>query len=208
MSVRERIEQAESSLKAYPLWQRIFAYVALFVAIAYGAYTLFFADLIQEREHKQQEIASLRHQIIKYSPRRYERKLKNEKKALIQLRSALAHARDKEMQLRAKFHLHSLQLLNQSNLAKLLDDILFDSKRKNLVLDTIDILPVHLPFQGQLEVQKELLITGHGNFLDFVHFVRNIEAHPMLVKIEHMHIETNGTTPSFTLQVSLYGAKQ
>ncbi len=183
------------------------AYVLVALLLVYGTYTLFFADLFAMRAQKEEQIAQLHRKIAKYDPKRFEAKLKRLKERNVRLRADIDKARAKEMELRAQLQDASMRFLNQKNLTALLDDMLADSKHKGLVLEKIDINATKIPYMGKLEIQKELRVQGQGRFLELVRFMRGIEAHPMLLKIDDLHIETNGTVPKFSFVIKLYGAK-
>ncbi|GEM_PF-2864218 len=205
MSWRERLEAIEARLKAYPLWQRAMLYLLIALFVIYGGYELFLSDIFAERAYKMEQITQLQSKIAKRSPKRYEAKLKKLKKELVQLREELQRARAKEMELRSRLQKTETRFLDQKSLAKLLDDILADSKQRGLALAKIDIQDMHEPYIGKIEVAKRFEVSGQGRFLELVGFLRGIERHPMLLKIDDLHIETNGTIPQFRFLIKLYG---
>ncbi len=205
MSWRERFESIETRIRSYPLWQRVVLYLLIALFILYGGYELFLGDLVAQREYKKEQIARLENKIKKRSPLRYEAKLKKLKKELAQLREELQRARAKEMELRSRLQMEQTRFLDQKNLAGLLDDILADSKKRGLALAKIDIRDLHEPYIGKIQVAKELDVSGRGMFLALAGFLRGIEKHPMMLKIDNLHIETNGTVPHFRFFIKLYG---
>ena len=205
MSWRERLEAIEARLQTYPLWQRAVLYLLIALFVIYGGYELFLNDLFMERAYKMEQIAQLQSKIAKRSPKRYEARLKKLKKELAQLREELQRARAKEMELRSRLQKTETRFLDQKSLAKLLDDILVDSKQRGLALAKIDIQDTREPYIGKIEVTKRFEVSGQGRFLELVGFMRGIERHPMLLKIDDLHIETNGTIPQFRFFIKLYG---
>jgi len=205
MRVGERVEYYENRLQELPRSKRFMLYAALFLVAGYLLYAFLFEPQLEQLSELESQAQQLRTEVAKSSPRRYERLVVAKKQDLAKMRQRLDRLKQEEFALLQKLHMQEFLFLHPQNFAQLLEDILAESKKRGIALTLIEIDDEKKPFMGRLYQRKRLLIEGKGEFLQDVGFLRAIEAHPMLLRIDDLQIETNGSAPRFRFSLHLYG---
>ncbi len=179
----------------------------VFVLIV-GGYFGFLEKKLQQLQSKKERLALLERSIYKQSPRYLEAKIAQLRRQLIKLRTRIEALRFKRSSLLDQLQKRRVLFLSPKSFSKLLEKILAASYRYGLELEEIAIDEVQKPFLGNLFEKKAVDVNGTGDFLALVRFLRGIEASKLLLKIERLHVETNGTIPSFFFRLKLYGANR
>ncbi len=204
---REWIDLYEEKLKELSKAQKLMLLLLIIAMIGGSGYYFFIQEKIAHLHTLQARLSKLDKTIHKNSPRYLEAKIARLKKEIANIRTILDRQQAKKMELLAKLEKKKAMLLNAFNFSKLLEDILRTSYLYGVVLDKVVILDKNTPFLGKIEQQKEVTIQGQSDFLPLVRFLRSIEDHPMLLQIANLHVETNGSTPTFAFDMRLYGGR-
>ena len=205
MSLRERLDIFEEQLQGHPLSHKSLFLVVLLTFLGYFAYMFVFEPLLQELEAKEQQLQSLQAKIKKNRKLFYLKQIKKLKQDTLALRTQIEEAKEQKASVLERLRQNNALFINNENLAKLLDKILLESKRNALVLDQVLIGEKETPYLGKIYEKKELNIKGQGEFLNVVKFLRSIESSEVLLKVDNLLIETNGSVPSFSFSLKLYG---
>ncbi len=207
MSWRERIELLEESFEAQkPLHKVMITLSIIFSIIGVGYYFLL-EPLEQEIYERQMSLAALEDEIEQKSIKALEKKIKKLKRTILESQEEIERLKAQEMALLTKLKEQDYLFFNAWSFSKLLDDMLADSYSKGIELTLVTIEDRQKEFLGRLYERKLVHIEGMAPFLKIVPFVRGVEAHNMLLKVDNLLIETNGTMPRFTFEVKFYGAK-
>lgn len=205
MKWRERLDSFEERLEVYPFFHKILFFLVLLAFMGYFAYMFIFEPLFEEIDAKEQQIQHLEAKINKNKKLFYLKQIKKLKKDILLLQTNIEQVKEQKAAILEELRQHNTLFVTNKNLAKLLDKILFESKKNSLLLDQILINDKNRPYLGKIYEKKELNITGEGEFLDIVRFLRSIESSNVLLRIENLLIETNGSVPSFSFSLKLYG---
>ncbi|BCD68674.1 hypothetical protein [Nitratiruptor sp. YY09-18] len=208
MRLYEQIEFYENRLQNIPRSKRYIIYLASIILLGLLFYTYVLGPQFDHIQDLQARLQQLQNKVAKTSPKHYESIIMKKKQELANLRAKLDELKQKEYALLQKLQMQKYLFLNQQNFAKLLEDILADSKKRGVVLSLIQINEMDKKFLGRLKEQKSLKIQGQGAFLQSVRFLRDIEKHPMLLRVDNLHFETNGTVPRLSFWLKLYGVEK
>lgn len=206
MSLYERLELIEEELEAYPLWQRILLFLVFLGLIGYFVYMMLLEPLVNENTTQQEHLVKLEAAIQKNRAPFYLKQIKKIKQDNLMLRSTIQKIREEKIAILKKLKQNRVFFLTNENFAQLLDSILYESKNQNLTLEQILIVQKNVPYLGKIYEKKELSIKGQGEFLHIIKFLRKIESSEVLLKIDNLIIETNGSIPTFSFLLKLYGS--
>ncbi len=207
MKLLQDLDIYEQKLQALPRSYRWIILVAVVLVIGVVGYFLVIEEKLQELQSQKERLATLERSIHKQNPKRLEAKIVRMQRQLVSLRTEIDRLRSQQSSLLAKLQEHRTLFLSQKSFSKLLEKILADSYRQGLELQQVAISDGQKPFLGKIYEKKVVDINGTGRFLPLVRFLRGIESSPLLLKIDKLHIETNGTTPTFSFRLKLYGAR-
>ncbi len=205
MSWQERLELIEEELEVYPLWQRLLFFLLILGLVGYFGYTMFGEPLIEEIQTEQEHLGKIESSMQKNRAPFYLRQIQKLKQDNMLLQSAIEQMREKKNTILEQLHQDRVFFLTNENFAQLLDNILNESKKRDLILEQILITPKNEPYLGKIYEKKELAIRGEGEFLNIVKFLRSIENSEVLLRIDNLSIETNGSMPRFSFLLKLYG---
>ncbi len=208
MRISQLLDIYEQKLQLLPKSYRWMMLGSLVVIVIVGGYFGLIEKKLRQLESKKEHLALLERSIYKQSPRYLEAKIAQLQRQLVQLRTHIEALRSQRNFLLGKLRERRVLFLSPKNFSKLLEKILSASYRYGLELEEIAIDEVQKPFWGNIFEKKVVDINGTGEFLALVRFLRGIEASKLLLKIERLHIETNGTIPSFFFRLKLYGASR
>jgi len=207
MRLMQNLDIYEQKLQALPSFYRWILLVAVVLLVGVGGYFLVIEEKLQELQGQKERLATLERSIHKQDPKRLEAKIERMQHRLVELRSQIDRLRARYRSLLAQLRERRTLFLSQKSFSRLLEKILADSYRHGLELQEVAISDGDRPFLGKIFEKKVVDINGTGSFLPLVRFLRGIESSPLLLKIDKLHIETNGTTPAFSFRLKLYGAK-
>ncbi len=207
MKLMQNLEIYEQKLQALPKSYRWMILAAVVLLIGAGGYFLVIEERLQDLQSQKERLATLERSIHKQNPKRLEAKIVKMQRQLVSLRTEIDRLRSQQSALLAKLQERRTLFLSQKSFSKLLEQILADSYRHGLELQQVAINDSQKPFLGKIFEKKVVDINGTGSFLPLVRFLRRIESSPLLLKIDKLHIETNGTTPAFSFRLKLYGAR-
>jgi hypothetical protein len=206
--VREKIEELQERFESLSRVQKIGLYVgsALFVAALW--FFLYYDDAQTQNTVLQQNIVQYQNKIAKIDFRTINNKIAMKKKALIQERSSLANLQSEIYKMQQKLHAERFLFVTQEGITTFVDRMLDSSLKNHLRVKNVEIKDYNATYVGILKGQKEIEVTAEGNFLAMVHFLRSLEESVMLMNIERVNIETNGTKPLLQTNIRFYGVEQ
>ena len=205
--MREMIEKLQEYYDTLEGGRKWIFILLPFLAAGGFAYFFYIEPIMQQLQQKEERIAQLSQQIFKHKSSRYEKLIAEKKREILALQSEIDRLKNKTMALRAKLERQRFIFLNGENFAKLLEDMLKDSVNNALELSQIAIEERSIAKVGKLKIKKAIHIEGRGEFLNIVKFVRSIEGHPVLLSVNRFAVETNGTTPKFSVDIDFFGAE-
>ncbi len=205
--MREWIESLQERFDALEVKKRWIVVALPFLLVGLGAYFLYFEQVLQQIEQGETYLLELNEQITKQSSGRYEKMIASKKKEILAIKERIDRLKSKELALKAKLDGQRFIFLDGQNFARLLEDMLQSSVKNGLELSQIAIEDKEAAAVGKLKIKKSIRIEGVGEFLNIVKFVRSIEAHPVLMRVDRFVVETNGTTPSFKVAIDFYGVE-
>ena len=207
MSFRDRLHSLEDRFEDLKPAQRWMVGIAIFALVAGLGYYFLIEPELEELRSKEQRVAQLQNEIDKISTKAVERKIQKLKSDILHTEESIDRLKTREMSLLAQLKKKDYLFFNPETFSALLDDMLADSYAKNIELDSVTIEDSQKEFLGRLYERKIVHVEGRGPFLNLVRFVRGIEGHNMLLRIDNLLVETNGTVPRFAFDIKLYGAK-
>lgn len=205
MNLRSKLEFIEEQLESYVLLHKLLFLAVILILIGYFSYIFIFEPYMQELEEKKLQLQELNAKIKKSKKLFYLKQIKKFKNDILLLRTDIENLKKKKIAILEEMHKNNAMYVTNENFAKLLDKILFESKKYNLALNQILIYDKEVPYLGKIFEKKELNISGQGEFLEIVKFLRSIESSEILLKIDNLLIETNGSIPTFSFLLKLYG---
>ena len=207
MRIREGIEILEAKLEGIERGKVLMLFVLTLLLVGYLFYLLLLDPAMEELRDLDAQRTQLQGKLLKNSPKRLEHKILGLKKELLTLRSERERLKERKLLLLSKLSKERYRLLGPESLSSFLDSLLAASVKKRILLHSVTLSDEDEPFLGLLRSKKSLDINGSAPFLDLVSFVRSIEDQKLLLRIDSLHIETNGSVPAFDLHIKLYGAK-
>ena len=207
MRIREGIEIIEAKLEGIEREKVVMLFVLMLLLVGYLFYLLVLDPAMEELRDLDAKRTQLQDKLLKNSPKRLEHKIMGLKKELLTLRSERERLKEQKLLLLSKLSKERYRLLGPKSLSSFLDSLLAVSVKKGILLHSVSLSDEDEPFFGLLRSKKSLDINGSAPFLDLISFVRSIEDQKLLLRIDSLHIETNGSIPVFDLHVELYGAK-
>jgi len=180
---------------------------ALLLLVMVGGlfYFLLIEPALEDVEIKKKEHELLSKKIVMKSPQSYKATQKRLEKKIAFMREKIDRLHSKELALQTRLEELNTILLNEKNFPKLLEKILQLSSKYKIGLNQIEIEDKNKKYYEKIKIKKRMTITGDGQFLNIVKFVRGIEDDPVLLKVDRYIIETNGSVPGFELVVDFFG---
>lgn len=208
MSLYEMFERLDEQLAQYSKTQKILLILFLFGGILFMSYYFFIDDELQTLESKKQEVATIQKKMKKYRSKIIERKIFKIKKELVALNSKIDTLTQNKYKLIKELNQKRVILFDKDSFARFLQDILADSKKRNLTLQKIDIHKTNKKLIGKIVQIRELVVEGYGDFLNVVHYLRDIESKKMLFKIANLAMTMQEEGLFFGFHLKLYGAQE
>lgn len=206
--MRELLDTLESHLTQLESRVKIAILIGIPVAILLFFYLFYVADTIDNIQQQETQLAKLRHDIAKNSPKRALARVVQQKRKLLKAKSELEEKKTRLMYLISKVKENRVLLTTDEDFNKFLDDMLQSSVAHNIYIDTLEMENLNKEFIGKLNTIKSVVLKGNGRFLDFLAFLRSIEKNRIMMMANDVNIETNGTIPSLYLHIDFYGVKQ
>ena len=205
--MREKLDLLEEKLESFSKNKKI-ALVVFIPLITFGLFYFFYiSDSFEKRSSNETALMKLEHKLHKYSKKVVLRKIQKMKQQLLHAKSSIVENREKLIYLEAELRKNNFLFLSQKDFTHFLNDMLSKSVKNNFLIDNINISKDNGNFIGKLKYKKTVKVKGSGEFLNTLKFIREIEENSMLMQIQNLNIETNGSTPYVTYDIKFYGIK-
>jgi len=206
--MREILEQLEEQLLALEKKQRLMLYVMLPFVILGFVYYFFIFPSQEQIESYEGELVSLDRKIRKNAPRTFFAKIKKVKQNIIKNRTDIENYKQQLIAVGTKLDSMNFLFADQKGFNLFIQKMLYSSLKHHFLIETVLIDQKKNPLIGVIEKQKRVTVTGYGEFLDTIRFVRDLEKEPILISIKNFNIETNGTVPSVTFAIDFFGVRR
>ncbi len=207
MNWGEWIQRAEEWLEGLTLAKKLLIALAIFGLIGGMGYYFVLEERFEKLAQTKMELEKVERSLIKQDPKRLESRITRIKREIMTLQTKLEELKQKKYSIIEDLEKKRNYFLSQKSLSALLQYMLADSYKKGLQLQELIIYDTSIPFLGKIEQTKRIDVKGKGSFLSLVRYLRNIEDYPLLLKVDHLVVETNGSMPQFSFILRLYGAK-
>lgn len=205
--MRELLDNLENHLQN--LEQKIKILILVSIPVAFGGifYLFYFVDAYENIQQQNSTITKLKRDIVKNSPKRALQKVLIQKRKLLASKSELNKSNLHLLALASEVEKNRFLLTSSKDFNKFLENLLEESIANRISIDTLEITDQDKEFIGKLQTIKAIDITGNGNFLNVLRFLRKIEKNKILMMANEINIETNGTIPFVRLHIDFYGVK-
>jgi Tfp pilus assembly protein PilO len=206
--VREKIDLLEEKIQSLDKKKKIALALFLPFAIIGLFYFLYIPDAIDERQNNSVKLEKIQHDLAKHSVKRIGKKIQLLKHRILHVKSKIAQDEQKLKYLDAQLSKYNFLFISQKDFNTFLNDLLKKSVKNNFLLTDVVISKTDTKYIGKLKYKKLIQVHGSGEFLNTLKFIRGVEENEMLMQIENLNIETNGTTPFTTYDINFYGIKR
>ena len=206
--MREQIDQLEEQTQALEKKGKII--LALFIPLAVIGlfYYLYLIDAMDEHQNNIVKLKKLKNNSRKYSVKRIKIKIKKQKQKNLHINSNITENEQKVIYFDTQLRNKNFLFISPKDFNIFLNDLLYKSVKNNFLLTDVNISKKDSSYIGKLKYKKIIHISGSGEFLNTLRFIRGIEENHMLMQIVKLNIETNGMTPFTTFDINFYGIKR
>lgn len=205
--MREYLDHLEELLQQSKPSKKYMVTAGIVLLLLLLFYYFYLIDAIDRLQSTKEETAKTQQAILKNSPKRYLAKIVAKKKRLLVNKEMLSKKKMELTMLTSKLYQNEILRNTQKNFNLFLEHFLKDSVRCNIDVKNLEIKDTNTDFIGKLKTIRTVQIEGTGRFLDILTLLRDAEEERMLLFINDLNIETNGSTPSLRLHIDFYGAK-
>jgi len=206
--MRDKIDLLEDKIQALDKRGKIALLILIPCAIILLFYFLYIPDAIDKHQSNTVQITKLNHDLNKYSEKTFLHKIKLSKQKILNIKSKISADEQKLNYVDSQLSKNNFLFLSQKDFTLFLNNLLAKSVKNNFLLKNINISAKNIKYVGKLKYKKLIQISGSGEFLDTLKFIRETEENNMLLQIKDLNIETNGTTPYATYNIDFYGIKK
>jgi len=206
--VRDKIDLLEDKIQTVDKKVKIALFISMPLAIILLFYFLYVPNAIDKHQSNITLIMKLNHDLNKHSEKILLHKIVLIKQKILNCKSKISTDEQKLNYLDAKLSKSSFLFLSQKDFTLFLNNLLAKSVKNNFLLEDVKIGTKNIKYIGKLQYRKLIQISGTGEFLDTLKFIREVEENNMLLQIKKLNIETDGTTPHVTYDIDFYGIKK
>jgi len=206
--MREQLDIFEDKIQELGKKEQILIAIALPIITLLLFYYLYITDAIERQQNNKIQIAKITHKLKKHSQKILLHKIEVSKKRNLTLKSQIATDTQKLNYLDVKLSEKNFLFLSQQDFTHFLNDLLEKSLKNNFLVSNIAISEQNKKYIEKIKYKKSVQITGSGEFLNTLKFIRAFEESNMLFQIKNLTIETNGTMPYTTCDINFYGIEK
>jgi len=206
--MRDQIDLLEDKIQALGKKEQILLAVALPLITILLFYYFYVADAIDKRQNNENHIIKIEKKLKEHSEKILFRKIKLAKQKNLTIKSQIATDLQKLNYLNTKLSRNNFLFLTQKDFTHFLNNLLEKSVKNSFLLNDIKISKQNKKYIEKIKYKKLVQISGSGEFLHTLKFIREVENSNMLFQITNLIIETNGTTPHTTYDINFYGIQQ
>ncbi|ADN08500.1 hypothetical protein [Sulfurimonas autotrophica] len=206
--MREKIDLFEEKFQSLNKNEKTALLIFIPFAVIILFYFLYISNAIDEKKSNDMKLTKINHDLNKYSVKKILNKIQSSKQEILQVKSKIAEDEQKLKYLDSALSKSHFLFLSQKDFNIFLNNLLAKSVKNNILLDDVNISKKDDDFIGKLKYKKNVKVTGHGEFLNVLSFIRKVEENSMLMQIKNLSIETDGTVPYVSYDINFYGIKK
>jgi len=202
--MNDKIVELEEQLEAMPEKKLYFIYAGTFILLIFLSWNLFGQNLSDEITSKESEIQTLEDKIRKNNIRSLSTAVNKAKKESLLLKDDI-----NSLSFQEKFistELSSLDLFNQLGVANILDEILKQSLKNNIDLNTVEYTYTNKTYIPGVYEKIHIIINGNSSYKNISNMIGSIDNIKSLLKVEKIdiYVDENLTT-NFNIDISHIG---
>ena len=206
--MREQIDLLEDKIQELGKKEQILIAITIPIVTLLLFYYFYISDALENQQKNDIQIEKITHKLKKHSQKILLRKIEVSKKEMLTLKSQIATDTQKLNYLNAKLSEKDFLFLSQKNFTHFLNNLLEKSLKNNFLVNNITISEENKKYIEKINYKKLVQITGSGEFLNTLRFIRAVEDSTMLFQIKNLIIETNGTMPHTAFDINFYGVEK
>ncbi len=206
--MRDYLDRFEELLEQTPSSKKRMALVGGIALLFILFYFFYVVDALERYQSTQEEIEKTRKSVARNSPKRYLAKVVQEKRKLLENKAKLDSKKMELLAIESRFRQNRFLLSDMKDFNLFLESLLGRSVLHDIDIENLVIDESQSDFVGKLKKIRSVDIDAKGRFLDVVSFLRSIERTKILMLVNDLSIETNGSVPRVDIHIDFYGAKQ
>jgi Tfp pilus assembly protein PilO len=204
----EQIEELELQLAEMPKKKLYFIYGGIIVLLVFLSWNLYGQNLSQEIDSKQSSVDTLENKIKKSSIRSYNIAIKNAKNEILSLNDEIDKLKAQERFINSELKSIDFIFFDQKGVANILDNILKQSVKKSIDIDTIEYSDKNSLYEPHIYEKENIQIKGEASYKNILYLINKVDNINALLKIQeiNIYVDENQTT-NFDLNVSYFGVE-
>lgn len=205
MKLKDFFENLELELNNIDKTKKFMLYFSIVVAISLINYQYFLDGYMQEYQQKESKTQKLNIESKKNFVPTLSLKIKKAKKEQMKLLEHIDALDFELLDMQSKVDSKEGFSLTDELFAQYLNNILKDSKDKDISIEKITIKDDSKKYIGKIYLVKDVKIEGFGSYLNIEKFIRDIEKENILQKIENLTVSADVNSTNFSVEFAIFG---